>query len=341
MLFNRVISKVKSKQELERQRSLRSTNSQVSNPSVLLLDQNAQKSLEHISSSALTFPSAPPTARREYAKQFSDATASNNALSQDSTLVYEIANAVVQDVPNVAWNDSNRLYLLFEYHQPVQSKIVLPTLHPILFKTFTIEQSQKMSYLEWKGHIAAFPVFATSNQVSTPVGHDCVLKVFVYHECLAIQDKLVGLCEIKLSQDMNTTTQQVTTDLFDSTNIIKRKRKGIISFDVLKKPGIPTQSNVSPRLAEDSKCSASQYSIMTKYVDVNDHQPEDVNGFSPSVILAAADALQAWEHGQESPHRHNEKPIQVPKTNNGQKTTKAETTNSTISTAKGKLLPKD
>ena len=176
--------------------------------------------MEHVTSSALTFPSAPATARREYNHDYPDED------QYHAVAIYEIANVVVQDVPAVAWNDSNRLYLLFEYNHNINNKSI-PVNHPILFKTTTVEQRNSNQVISWNGTIVKLP--NQNGQES--------LKIYVYHECLAIQDKLVGLCEIKLSALCQERMSSYSTDLYDSTSIVKRKRKGLISFDFALKNG--------------------------------------------------------------------------------------------------------
>ncbi len=218
----------------------------------------------------------------------------NSSNSQKDGEVFILSNLSIKEVQNAAWNDDNRLYVLIDY-----------SLNNCLRRSET--QSAKSNHIQWAGNMISVPV---STSINEKLHHGELLKFFVYHECLAIQDKLVGLLEVFLPSlylDNKTIVRnsQFVGDLYDSTNLVKRKRKGILSFEWRICKGKPSDSNYSPRVRDDaskvSKMSSlaeqrlESSSVMTKFVDVHDNQ-QDINGLSPSLVLAAANTLHGWEN---------------------------------------------
>lgn len=196
-------------------------------------------------------------------------------------LVVTLQNMAVCDVANVAWNENNNLYILIENQS-------------WLFKTDVLYESGTKGH--WKGNIVNLDLFSSS-----PRGNSSnTIKMFVHHACWAIQDKLIGFCEIPISVfnpsspsfDLN----DYSTVLYDSTNLIKRKVRGSLSFQWKFEKGTQSVANISPRIREEgSRLSAiDAASVISKYVDVADNH-QVVNGISPRQVVNAANILQGWE----------------------------------------------
>jgi hypothetical protein len=213
---------------------------------------------------------------------------------QGDHLLFSILDLTVSDVPNVAWKENNNLYLLIENQS-------------WLYKTDILYEAGKKGV--WKGKIADLDLVAKGKSPRS----SNTLKFFVYHSCWAIQDKLIGICEIPITQfDASLPeafdVQSYSTKLYDSSNVIKRRMCGDVSFQWKFFYGEkPTEANLSPRIPDpvvDTGRLSTKLdnidatSIVSKYVDLNENVAKKVNGFSPEQLAQAGSLLNNWEEGK-------------------------------------------
>jgi hypothetical protein len=213
---------------------------------------------------------------------------------QGDHLLFSILDLTVSDVPNVAWKENNNLYLLIENQS-------------WLYKTDILYEAGKKGV--WKGKIADLDLVVKGKSPRSST----TLKFFVYHSCWAIQDKLIGICEIPITQfDASLPeafdVQSYSTKLYDSSNVIKRRMCGDLSFQWKFFYGEkPTEANLSPRISEpvvDTGRLSTKLdnmdatSIVSKYVDLKENSSKNVNGFSPEQLAQAGSLLNDWEEGK-------------------------------------------
>jgi hypothetical protein len=220
--------------------------------------------------------------------------------------VFVVGDLSLRDIVKDVDDTNNHVYALLEYH-----------VNQCLFRTETVvmDPSRASASVGWSGDVLSIPISPSFDEKSQ---NGELLKVFVYSECLAIQDKLQGVCEIFLPSLYVISNQpssrlfaaQYCGDLFDSSNFVKRKRKGTISFNWSIRKGQPTSSNYTPRSLRDNSQSA-RGSISGRFQSASDNNSvqsefvipnlnfQEINGMSPSLVMAAANTLQAWENNQE------------------------------------------
>jgi hypothetical protein len=168
------------------------------------------------------------------------------------------------------------------------------------------------SETEWKNLAVNVPLsqllpILSSSSASSASSLSMVLSL--YQSFLAIDDKLVGFHSIPLSTFLSSTSssspspalQSYSNVLYDSSNLVKRKINGNISFSYQLLSSSPVISARSPRTLEEegSKMSIEASSLISKYVDplALEENGSFVNGFSPSQLAHSAKILSAWESG--------------------------------------------
>lgn len=143
--------------------------------------------------------------------------ASLTSIISPRNIVIHINNILVEDVASAIYGQKNSLYLVFVVDQWA-------------YRCGT--QYECGHKARWNNEVINLPhPKSHSNQL---------LQVYLYHECEALADRRIGWLEISLSFQV----RHYSGSLYDSSNLIKRKVKGRITFDYEPRNDLlPTPSN--------------------------------------------------------------------------------------------------
>lgn len=196
-------------------------------------------------------------------------------LSPRAPLSLRLSNLQLRDLPNVIMNHPNCLYAVWE-------------VDGWGFRGDT--QKDAGSQAVWPGTLVHLPVSGST------------LRVYVYHECEVLADKLIGCMEVSMSSLMDSDDGgRHSGVLYDSSHKLRRKARGEMQFDYCPSSAAPDRANVdllSPRVNKNKVLDDSSdiRSAETEFVDIAQLQVS--SGKETSKLAQASNILKQFENPQ-------------------------------------------